>query len=123
MFMKNYIITFFIFIFSLANATAQSTDAPKELTFIERLITMLPMVAIIFGIFYFLVILPQRKQEIEAVKILDNLKKGDQMITKSGIIGKVFAISDDIITLEISKDCRVKFQKTAIQSKYEVKKA
>ncbi|MCL4153521.1 UNVERIFIED_CONTAM: hypothetical protein GTU68_053335 [Idotea baltica] len=84
---------------------------------------MMPMIAIIFGIFYFLVILPQRKQEVEAVKVLDNLKKGDEMLTKSGIIGKVFAISDDIITLDIGKDCRVKFLKSSIQSKYEAKKA
>lgn len=118
-FYKSLTVLFLFVIFDVGFAFAQSGAAPKELSFPQRLVAMLPMVAIIFGIFYFLVILPQRKQEIEFTKLVDNLKKGDNVVTKSGIIGKVSNIAKDVVTLEVAKDTKVKFKKDCILSAYE----
>lgn len=108
-----------VFLLDSSLIFAQSKTSPSELSFVERLMAMLPMVAIIFGIFYFLVILPQRKQEIQFTKLIDNLKKGDNVVTKSGIIGRVSNISKDVITLEVAKDTKVKFKRDSILSAYE----
>lgn len=62
---------------------------------------LLPMV-IFFGAMYVMVILPQRKKEKKTKEMLNAVKVGDNVITISGIIGKVINIKDDEITLETS---------------------
>lgn len=55
---------------------------------------------IIFIIFYFLMIRPQKKKLQEEQLMLDGLTKGDEIFTKSGIIGTIHGLTDKIITLE-----------------------
>jgi preprotein translocase subunit YajC len=55
---------------------------------------------IIFIIFYFLMIRPQKKKLQEEQVMLDSLTKGDEIFTKSGIIGTIHGLTDKIITLE-----------------------
>jgi preprotein translocase subunit YajC len=55
---------------------------------------------IIFIIFYFLMIRPQKKKLQEEQLMLDSLTKGDEIFTKSGIIGTIHGLTDKIITLE-----------------------
>ncbi|MFW5996367.1 MAG: preprotein translocase subunit YajC [Halanaerobiaceae bacterium] len=59
---------------------------------------------IIFGIFWFLIIRPQRKQQQDHEEMLDNLKPGDRIITIGGIKGKVIKIMDDNVRLRIAAD-------------------
>jgi preprotein translocase subunit YajC len=70
--------------------------------------------AIIFAIFYFLMIRPQQKKQKELKTMLDNLTYGDTVITTGGIYGKVSGLADAIVTLEIADKVRIKVSRSAI---------
>ncbi|MGQ0507282.1 MAG: preprotein translocase subunit YajC [Myxococcaceae bacterium] len=71
----------------------------------------------IFLIMYFLMIRPQQKQMREHKLLVSALKKGDDVVTQSGLLGKVHAVTDKFITLEIANGVRVRMLKTAVQGK------
>ncbi len=71
----------------------------------------MPMLIIMFGIFYFLLIRPQQKKAKEHRALLDSLKKGDNVVTAGGIFGKVTAIDDNVATLEIATGVNIKVKK------------
>jgi len=60
---------------------------------------LLIQVAAIFGIFYFLIIRPQRRQREQHEKLLASLQKGDQVVTSGGIIGEVLHIKETEVTI------------------------
>lgn len=69
----------------------------------------LPMVAI-FAIFYFLLFLPMQKQKKQTAQMLQNLKKGDIVITSGGLVGMIVDLnSDDTIVIKVKPD-NVKLQ-------------
>ncbi len=74
---------------------------------IQSLIQFLPIV-LIFVVFYFLLIRPQQKKAKEHKALLENLKKGDNVITQGGVEGKVAAIQDQMVILEIADKVRVR---------------
>jgi preprotein translocase subunit YajC len=57
-------------------------------------------------IFYFLLIRPQQKKAKEHRQFLDNLKRGDRIITSGGIIGEIQGINDQTVTLEVADKVR-----------------
>jgi len=63
---------------------------------------------LIFAVFYFLMIRPQKKRLDEEKKMLTTLGKGDEVYTKSGIIGVISGLTDDIVTLEIADGVKMK---------------
>jgi preprotein translocase subunit YajC len=68
-----------------------------------------------FAVFYFFMIRPQQKKQKEQKTFLDNLKKGDSVVTIGGVHGKVSSVHDLTVTLEIdNKGTRVIFDKTAV---------
>lgn len=69
---------------------------------------------LIFVVFYFLLIRPQQKRELEHKKLLSTLAKGDKVITASGIIAIVNTIYDNEVDLEISNGVLVKVLKNSI---------
>jgi preprotein translocase subunit YajC len=73
----------------------------------NTLLAFAPMI-LIFGVFYFLMIRPQQKKAKEHKAMLDNLKKGDAVITNGGLYGKVSSVSDTFLMLEIADKVRVK---------------
>lgn len=79
------------------------------------LISFLP-IGIIFVIFYFLLIRPQQQKAKEHRGMLDNLKKNDEVITNGGIYGRVLAMADDVVTLEIAPNVRVRVSRPLINS-------
>ncbi|NLY44308.1 MAG: preprotein translocase subunit YajC [Clostridiaceae bacterium] len=64
---------------------------------------ILPYV-IIFAVFYFVLILPQRQREKKTKAMLDSLKVGDEILTIGGIYGKIVSIKDDVLTIEVGAD-------------------
>jgi len=72
------------------------------------------MMAVIFGIFYFLMIRPQQKKQKELKVMLDNLAYGDQVMTTGGIYGKVTGLAEAVVTLEIADKVRIKVARSAI---------
>jgi preprotein translocase subunit YajC len=72
------------------------------------------MLGVLFAIFYFLIFRPQQKKQKEINDMLANLRHGDMVITSGGIHGKITALTDTIVTLEIAEKVRIKVSKSAI---------
>ncbi|SVA06749.1 uncharacterized protein METZ01_LOCUS59603 [marine metagenome] len=70
-----------------------------------------------FVLMYFLLIRPQQKRAKEHKKLLNELKKGDEVVTNGGVIGKVTSVDESFATLEISDGVIVKVQKQGINQK------
>ncbi len=66
-------------------------------------VTFLPMI-LIFVVFWFMLIRPQRKKDKKVKEMLNNLKAGDRICTIGGIYGTITGIKDDTITLSVGKD-------------------
>jgi len=65
------------------------------------------MVAI-FAIFYFLLIRPQQKKQKETKEMLSNIAHGDMVITAGGLHGKITAVAEHIVTLEVADKVKIK---------------
>lgn len=76
---------------------------------------IIPLV-LMFAIFYFLLIRPQQKKAKEHRALLEALKKGDQVVTAGGMHGKVSALDDQVVTLEIAPGVNVKINKGYVAS-------
>lgn len=70
---------------------------------------MFPLIMMlsIFVIFYFLLIRPQQKKAKEHRQFLENLKRGDRVMTSGGLCGDIITIGDQILTIEIADKVRV----------------
>jgi preprotein translocase subunit YajC len=75
--------------------------------------SFIPLI-LIFVVFYFLLIRPQQKQAKQHQAFLNDLKKGNKVVTKGGIHGTITALTDTIVTLEIAKDVAIKVSRDAI---------
>lgn len=76
-------------------------------------LSLVPFV-LIFVIFYFLLILPQQKRQKQQKALLDDLKKGDKVITGSGIWGTVTNLGKTTVTLQVADNTKIKIQKDHI---------
>jgi preprotein translocase subunit YajC len=74
------------------------------------------MLVIMFAIFYFLLIRPQQKRAKQHKQLLEALKIGDQVVTAGGIHGRVAALQEDVITLEVANGVRMKFNRSSVVS-------
>ena len=81
----------------------------------SQLISFLPLV-LVFIIFYFLLIRPQQKKSKEHQQMLGKLKKNDEVMTSGGIYGKVTALTDNIVTLEIAPNVRIRVNRPQISA-------
>jgi len=102
-------------------ALAQTTEAATKATVASESLTsimtsMMPML-LILAVFYFLIIRPQNKRIQEHRHLINNLKKGDKIITSGGIIGKVKKIiNDDEVSVEIAEGIDVHIVRSTIAS-------
>ena len=89
-----------------AAATAETTGEAVEMsagaTIIYYAVQFVPLI-LIFVIFYFMIIRPQRKKDKEAKKMLESLKVGDRICTIGGIYGTIVRIKDDVLTIEVGE--------------------
>src|SRR6056300_2094761 len=103
---------FFFFLFEvqmISLAYANSAPAPGGL------MSFVPFI-IIFILFYFMLIRPQMKQAKDHKKLISELKKGDEVILSSGMMGTIEEVSDLYIILNIANETHVKFQKNSVQT-------
>ncbi len=77
---------------------------------ISSMLMFLPIIAV----FYFLMIRPQQKQAKKHREFLSALKKGDDVVTNAGIFGKIDAIEDSQVRLEIARDVKIRVLKSQI---------
>ena len=76
-------------------------------------LSLLPLV-IIFVLFYFLLIRPQQKRAKQHKEMVASVKKGDDVATNGGLVGRVVDLDDNFVTLEVAKGVNVKVQRPAI---------
>lgn len=98
---------------SLAHAMGQQAGASGEQG--NPLIAFMPLI-ILFVIFYFLLIRPQQKKAKEHKQMLSNLRKGDSVITGGGLYGRIIAMSDEVLTLDLGNNQEVKVNRNYISS-------
>lgn len=99
--------------FFIMNAWADGGAAPASLG--QGLEGMVPLI-LIFVIFYFLILRPQIKRAKEHKQMVGALAKGDEIVTNGGLLAKVVAVSDDVVTVELAAGVQVKMQKAAVAS-------
>jgi preprotein translocase subunit YajC len=103
----------------LSNAYAQTTGAAPPDTspmaqFFGGGMSFPVMMALMFGILYFMVIRPQNNERKKLQQRIESLKKGDKVLTSSGIFATVVSIESDRAVLRIGDDTKVEFAKSAI---------
>lgn len=73
----------------------------------------LPLVLIII-VFYFFMIRPQVKKQKDQKKYVEELKKGDKVVTSAGIHGKLIEVGDTTILVEVDNNVKIRFDKSAV---------
>lgn len=80
----------------------------------DLVMSILPFI-LMFVIFYFLLIRPQRKAAAERTEMLNNVRRNDTVVTGGGVVGKVTKVIDDNeVEVEIAKDVKVKMVRAMI---------
>jgi preprotein translocase subunit YajC len=98
----------FASLFSLAQQPlAGPAQRPNMLT------ALLPFI-LVFGIFYLLIIMPQRKKQKKHLELVENLKPGDRIVTAAGIFGTVMGVQKDRIELKIAANVKIDITKSAV---------
>ena len=79
------------------------------------LFSLLPLV-VIFVLFYFLLIRPQQKKAKEHKSMVNAIKKGDEVVTNGGLLGRVKKVGDDFVLVELAEGYDVNVQRFAISN-------
>ena len=77
------------------------------------------MMVLMFVVFWFLLIRPQVKRQKAHAAMLGALKKGDTVITRGGLVGKVSGVSDRVLTVELQEKVRVRVLRSHVEGKFE----
>ena len=86
----------------------------------SQLTPTLIMFGAMFAIFYFLMIRPQQKQRQERDRMLSAIKRGDKVVTSSGMFGTVTNLTDKTVTLRVADQVKLEFERSAIGRVVEV---
>lgn len=79
------------------------------------LLNLMPVI-LIFVIFYFLLIRPQKKSQAEHKKMVANLKKNDEVVTSGGIHGTIVNVKDTTVMLRVDDNVKIEVQKSSIST-------
>lgn len=81
--------------------------------------TIIIFLLLIFGVFYFLIIRPQRRRQKQHDELMQELKRGDKVITTGGIYGVVESLSDDSVVLKIESGATIRVARGSVVSQRE----
>lgn len=95
---------------ALALPAAAAGPAPAGPGIMTQILFFLPLILI----FYFLLIRPQQQRQKKHVQMVNNIKRGDTVVTAGGLIGKVNKVNDAEITVDIAENVRVRVVKSMI---------
>jgi len=101
----NDLLSFFI-----SDASAQAAGGGAG-----GMMSLLPMIAL-FVIFYFLLIRPQQKRQKEHKNMVAGLVKGDEVVTMGGVLGKIIAVDENFLTVEVAKGTEIRLQRMSVQA-------
>ena len=82
-------------------------------------IYMIIFVALLFAMMYFLMIRPQRKRQKEHQQLMEELKRGDRVITAGGIYGVIESVSEDSIVLKVESGATMRVARNSVAGKRE----
>lgn len=99
-----------------ATTAPASHAAPVAAPSQPSTMSMLAPFALMFVVIYFLIIRPQQRKMKQHQKVVSEIKYGDEVITNSGIIGKVTGMTERVLTVEIADGVRVKILRGQIAS-------
>ena len=94
----------------ISNAYAQTAAAAGPM---DSVMQFLPII-LMFVVLYFLMIRPQQKKAKEHKALLEALGKGDEVVTASGMVGRITKVGDDFVTSEIAANVEIQMQKPSI---------
>ena len=81
--------------------------------------TVVVFLVFIFGLFYFLFIRPQRKRQKEHQQLVQELKRGDKVVTAGGIYGVIETISEDSVVIKVESGTTMRVSKNSVALKHE----
>lgn len=93
-------------------ALVQAAQASGGIPFLGQ---MFPLI-LIFVVFYFLLIRPQQKKAKDHRELLAKLKKNDEVMTAGGLYGKVVALTDTVVTLEVAQNVRIRVSRPQVSA-------
>lgn len=74
-------------------------------------------IAVLVAIMYFVMIRPQQKQAKQHQELISGLKKGDEVVTQGGILGKIHQVSEQTVTIEVASGVRIRVLKRSVYAK------
>jgi preprotein translocase subunit YajC len=96
----------------IASAHAQEAGAPPAGGEMFQILFLVGL----FVLFYFIAIRPQRKRQKEHQQMVSALNKGDEVVTSSGILGKVTSLDDNYMVLNVANNVDMKFQRVHVHA-------
>ena len=97
-----------------AAQTAFAAMGPPSGSGPSSVVTQLLFFGAIFAVFYFLLIRPQQKQKKERERMLASVKKGDRVVTSSGMHGTVVGLNEHTVVLKVADQVKLEFDRSAI---------
>jgi len=83
---------------------------------LEAIAPMIIFLVLIFAMMYFLMIRPQRRRQKEQQELLERIKKGEKVVTSSGIYGQIESISEDTVVLKLESGATMRVAKGSVVS-------
>ena len=99
----------------IASAQAQEAGAAASPQALPSWV-QIPFLISLFVLFYFIAIRPQRKRQKEHAQMVSQLSKGDEVVTSSGILGKVTSLDDNYMVLNVANNVDMKFQRVHLHA-------
>lgn len=97
--------------FFIASAYAQDAAAQQAPAWTGWI-----FIGVIFVLFYFLLIRPQTKRQKEHRQMVEGLKKGDEIVTQGGILGRIEKVDEQFLTLDVGNGQKLTLQRHAVGS-------
>jgi len=98
-----------------ADAAAAAPAAGPQGLFDQMLSNPVVPLVLVVAVFYFLIIRPQSQRSSDHQKLVKGLKKNDEVVTNGGIVGRVAEMNDNLVTLEIAPNVRVRIERAEIK--------
>ena len=103
---------------NLLNLISTSSDASAAAAAGSQwasILTMILPLVLMVGIFYFLILRPEKKRNKEMQQMLNNIQVADEVVTTGGIIGRVLSVKEDTVLIETGSDrTKIRVLKSAI---------
>jgi preprotein translocase subunit YajC len=99
--------------FFITNALADTATTTGTAAAPNNMASLLMLVGFVV-IFYFLLWRPQAKRAKDQRNLINNLARGDEIITSGGLVGKIMQLNDDFVTLQVASNVEVKLQRSAV---------